>query len=130
MATMEFFKNFINNIAHTMPHVTKVVYVSGCIKKYLAEMSENDKFGSKFINILRLFMDKKITLDDMCNILKACDMDLTASQINYFCNQVYLNSYLTECIENYIDRQHLNDSEIDYISEFLVVEVNKAIING
>ncbi|AHH82648.1 ORF-59 [Buzura suppressaria nucleopolyhedrovirus] len=126
---MEFFKTFIDNVKHAMPHVTKIAYVSSAIKTHLLN-SDNDKFINKFRNILILFLDRKITLDDMCNVLAVYDVDLNPSQINYFCNQVYLDTYLVDCIQKYIDTKHLTNGEINHIADFIIVEVNKAIING
>ncbi|AGR56820.1 ac75 [Hemileuca sp. nucleopolyhedrovirus] len=130
---MDLFKNFIGNIVQSMPHVSKVAYVSTQIKKYLSELNEveNERFSEKFTIILEKFVEQKITLTQMCMIVEALDgVSLSKSQINYFCNQVYLNGYLIEILQKYIDCNHINDEEIHYVAEFLVVEINKAIING
>ncbi|QYC92764.1 AC75 [Trabala vishnou gigantina nucleopolyhedrovirus] len=128
---MDLLKNFVGNIVQSMPHVSKVAYVSTQIKKYLRQLDEeeNEKFSEKFVNVLKMFVDQKITLKQMCMVIDAADVALTKLQINYFCNQTYLNGYLIDLIQKYIECRHLNDAEIHYVAEFIVIEINKAIIN-
>nr|P30326.1 RecName: Full=Uncharacterized 8.5 kDa protein in POL 3'region; AltName: Full=ORF4 [Lymantria dispar multiple nucleopolyhedrovirus]BAA02037.1 hypothetical protein [Lymantria dispar multiple nucleopolyhedrovirus] len=68
---MDFFATFFNHVMTSMPVVTKVAYVSMHIKKYLKELERDDKFRDKLVRVLKLFIDKKITLDNMCAILDA-----------------------------------------------------------
>lgn len=115
----------------SMPVVTKVAYVSMHIKKYLKELERDDKFRDKLVRVLKLFIDKKITLDNMCAILDATDgVRLTRSQIQYFCDRVYYNGHVMELLQRYVDEQHIGDEAVDYLSEFLVHEINNAIICG
>ncbi|QWO71611.1 AC75-like protein [Orgyia pseudotsugata single capsid nuclopolyhedrovirus] len=130
---MELFKNFIGNIMQSMPHVSKVAYVSTQIKKYLLDLEEeeNARFSEKFSIILEKFIQQKITLDQMCTIIDAADgISLSRPQINYFCNQVYLDGYLVEIMQKYVDGGRVSDADIHYAAEFLVVEINRAIINS
>ncbi|ABI35742.1 hypothetical protein [Ectropis obliqua nucleopolyhedrovirus] len=130
---MDLFRNFIGNIIQSMPHVSKVAYVSSHLKKYLAEMedNENEKFNKKFKTILQKFIDQEITLDQICTIIDAADgIQLNKSQLNYFVNQMYLDCYLIDILQRYIDYNQLNDENVHYVAEFLVLEINKALING
>ncbi|ABY65794.1 hypothetical protein [Orgyia leucostigma nucleopolyhedrovirus] len=130
---MELFKNFINNVAHSMPHVSKVAYISTQIKKYLSELEEpeNKRFSEKFTTVLEKFIQQEISLDQMCTIVEATDdVTLSRSQINYFCNQVYLDGYLIEILQKYVNCARVGDADVHYLSEFLVVEINRAVING
>ncbi|AAC70270.1 LdOrf-84 peptide [Lymantria dispar multiple nucleopolyhedrovirus] len=128
---MDFFATFFNHVMTSMPVVTKVAYVSMHIKKYLKELERDDKFRDKLVRVLKLFIDKKITLDNMCAILDATDgVRLTRSQIQYFCDRVYYNGHVMELLQRYVDEQHIGDEAVDYLSEFLVHEINNAIICG
>ncbi|UOQ18857.1 hypothetical protein [Olene mendosa nucleopolyhedrovirus] len=128
---MDFFATFFNHVMASMPVVTKVAYVSMHIKKYLRELERDDKFRDKLMRVLKLFIDKKITLDNMCTILDAADgVTLTPAQIQYFCDHVYYNGHVMQLLQRYIDEHHINDEDVNYLSEFLVHEINNAIICG
>nr|WUR10771.1 ac75 [Calliteara abietis nucleopolyhedrovirus] len=130
---MELVKNFINNVVQSVPHVTKVAYISTQIKKCLLDLDaeENQQFNEKLAIILSKFVRQEITLDQMCTIVDAADgINLSRSQLNYFCNRAYLDRHLLDTLQKYVDCNYLSDSDIHYVSEFLVCEINKAIING
>nr|ANS70970.1 hypothetical protein [Lymantria dispar multiple nucleopolyhedrovirus] len=128
---MDFFATFFNHVKTSMPIVTKVAFVSMHIKKYLKELERDEKFRDKLVRILKLFVAKKITLDNVCTILDATDgIQLTRSQIKYFCDHVYYNRHILDMMQRYITEQHLNDEDVEYVSEFLVHEINNAIICG
>ncbi|QHB21730.1 ac75 [Artaxa digramma nucleopolyhedrovirus] len=130
---MELFKNFVDNVVQSMPHVSKVAYVSTQLKKYLIQLNEdeNEQFHNKFIIVLEKFTERQLTLDQMCMLVEAADgFDLTKSQINYFCNKAYLDDYLIDLLQTYVKTGNLNNDDIHYIANFLIVEINKAIINN
>ncbi|ACO53517.1 unknown [Euproctis pseudoconspersa nucleopolyhedrovirus] len=130
---MELFKNFVDNIVQSVPHVSKVAYVSTQLKKYLTqlEQDENEQFYNKFISVLDRFTEQQITLDQMCMLAEAANgFDLTKSQINYFCNQAYLDDYLINLLKKYVKTQHFSNEDIHYVADFLILEINKAIINS
>lgn len=128
---MDFFKNFVGQVVNSMPFVAKVAYVSSHIKRYSILLSEDKKFCTKFVAILKMFIRQEISLDDMCTIMDAADgLKLTRAQISYFCKRVHENGHVVEIMEKYVDYTMINDEDINYLSEFLVHEINNAIMYG
>lgn len=125
---MDFFKNFINQVVTSMPIVTKVAYVNTNIKQYLKELEKDSKFNDKFIKILKMFISKQISQENLCAIVKASDgIKLSPSQIEYFCNRIYDNEYILDILNTYATKQELDDFDINYLSEFLVIEINNIV---
>nr|UPO71237.1 orf53 [Trichoplusia ni single nucleopolyhedrovirus] len=126
---MDFFRNFVNQMVTSMPIVTKVAYVNVHIKNYMKELERDDTFRHKFTMILQMFINRQITVEDMCQIMDAVDgLKLTRRQIEYLVNRVYYNDHIILILQSYVRNQHLDDDEIDDVAQFLVHEVNNAII--
>nr|QBI90278.1 hypothetical protein [Trichoplusia ni single nucleopolyhedrovirus] len=126
---MDFFRNFVNQMVTSMPIVTKVAYVNVHIKNYMKELERDDTFRHKFTMILQMFINRQITVEDMCQIMDAVDgLKLTRQQIEYLVNRVYYNDHIILILQSYVRNQHLDDDEIDDVAQFLVHEVNNAII--
>ncbi|AGC36271.1 hypothetical protein TF1A_0057 [Chrysodeixis chalcites SNPV TF1-A] len=126
---MDFFKNFVNQMVTSMPIVTKVAYVNVHIKNYMKELERDDTFRHKFIMILQMFINRQITVEDMCQIMDAVDgLKLTRQQIEYLVNRVYYNEHIILILQSYVRNQHLDDDQIDDLAHFLVHEINNAII--
>lgn len=112
-----------------MPIVTKVAYVNVHIKNYMKELERDDTFRHKFITILQMFIDRQITVEDMCQIMDAVDgLKLTRRQIEYLVNRVYYNDHIILILQSYVRNHHLDDDQIDDLAQFLVHEINNAII--
>ncbi|QEI03602.1 hypothetical protein [Rachiplusia nu nucleopolyhedrovirus] len=128
---MDFLKNFVNHMVTSMPIVTKVAYVNSQLKNYMRTLDRDEIFQDKFIRILQMFISKQITVEDIYNIMDAVDgIKLSHGQINYFVQRVYSNKYIVSILENYIKNKHLYDDEVNDLSEFLVHEINNALIYG
>ncbi|AIE47787.1 ac75-like protein [Peridroma alphabaculovirus] len=126
---MEFFKNFVNQVFSSMPVAAKVALVNMHLKQYLKDLERDDAFCHKFTRIIQMFVRREITVEDVCNILDAADgLKLTHGQIDYFCNQVYYNSHIIHILRNFISYQHLTDDEIADLSQFLVKEIDNAVL--
>ncbi|AAY83988.1 ORF-57 peptide [Chrysodeixis chalcites nucleopolyhedrovirus] len=126
---MDFFKNFVNQMVTSMPIVTKVAYVNVHIKNYMKELERDDTFRHKFIMILQMFINRQITVEDMCQIMDVVDgLKLTRQQIEYLVNRVYYNEHIILILQSYVRNQHLDDDQIDDLAHFLVHEINNAII--
>ncbi|AKC91696.1 ac75 [Lambdina fiscellaria nucleopolyhedrovirus] len=127
---MELFKNFVGNVVKSMPTVTKVAYINCYIKEYLRDLERDEVFSHKFTKILKMFLRKEITLDNMCSIIDATGANLKREQIDYFCKRVYDNTHAIDLLYKFIDYNYLDDNDIEYVSEFMVNEINNALING
>jgi hypothetical protein len=126
---MDFFKNFYNQLITHMPKITIIAHVNAHIKNYLKEMDRDETFQHKFIMVLKKFINKDMTLDNICMIVSvADDIKLSRSQISYFCDKIYDNDYIINILQKYIDSHHLHDEDIQILSEFLVHEINNAIV--
>ncbi|AAF33623.1 Unknown (Ac75) [Spodoptera exigua multiple nucleopolyhedrovirus] len=126
---MDFFKNFVNQVFSNMPVAAKVAMVNLNLKQYLKDLERDETFCSKFTQIIRMFINRDITTHDVCTILDAADgIKLTHGQIDYFCNQVYYNGHILHILQTFIDYQHLTDDEINDLSQFLVKEIDNAIM--
>ncbi|AYN45043.1 se83 [Alphabaculovirus alterspexiguae] len=126
---MEFFKNFVNQVFSSMPVAAKVSLVNLNIKQYMKDLERDEIFCDKFTRIVKMFVRREISVQDMCDILDAADgIRLTHGQIEYFCNQVYYNGHIIHILKNFINYQHLTDEEISDLSQFLVKEIDNAII--
>ncbi|QNV47893.1 ac75-like protein [Alphabaculovirus altersperidaniae] len=126
---MEFFKNFVNQVFSSMPVAAKVAMVNLHLKQYLKDLERDETFCNKFTRIMQMFVRREISVQDVCDILDAANgIKLTHGQIDYFCNQVYYNSHILHILRTFINYQHLTDEEINDLSQFLVKEIDNAII--
>ncbi len=128
---MDFLKNFVNHMVTSMPIVTKVAYVNSQLKNYMRSLERDQIFQAKFVRILQMFINKEISVEDICSIMDAVDgIKLTSGQINYFVERVHSNGHIISILENYVNNHHLYDDEINDLAEFLVHEINNALIYG
>ncbi|ACI28808.1 agip107 [Agrotis ipsilon multiple nucleopolyhedrovirus] len=126
---MEFFKNFVNQVFSSMPVAAKVAMVNLHLKQYMKDLERDETFCHKFTQIIKMFVRREISVQDVCDILDAANgIKLTHGQIEYFCNQVYYNSHIIHILRSFINYQHLTDEEISDLSQFLVKEIDNAII--
>ncbi|AAM09224.1 hypothetical protein [Mamestra configurata nucleopolyhedrovirus A] len=126
---MDFFKNFVNQVFSSMPVAAKVTMVNLHLKQYMKDLERDETFCHKFTEIIKMFIRREITVQDMCDIMDAADgIKLSHGQIDYFCNQVYYNSHILQILRSFINYKHLNDEEINDLSQFLVKEIDNAII--
>lgn len=115
----------------SMPIVTKVAYVNSQLKNYMRTLERDEVFQNKFVRILQMFINKKITVQDICDIMDAVDgIKLSHGQITYFVERVHSNGHIIAILENYIKNHHLYDDEVNDLAEFLVHEINNALIYG
>jgi Protein of unknown function (DUF1160) len=126
---MDFFKNFVNQMFSTMPVAAKVAMVNMHIKKHMKDLERDETFGHKFIMIVKMFIRREISVQDMCDILDAADgIKLSFGQVEYFCNQVYYNSHILQILRTFTTYHHLDDDDINDMSQFLVKEIDNAIL--
>ncbi|AUV65368.1 hypothetical protein [Alphabaculovirus myunipunctae] len=126
---MDFFKNFVNQMFSSMPVAAKVSMVNMHLKKYMRDLERDEQFCIKFIMIVKLFIRQEISVQDMYDILDAAGgIRLTHGQIEYFCNQVYYNGHILHILRAFTEYHHINDEEINDLSQFLVKEIDNAIL--
>ncbi|ABM45803.1 unknown protein [Spodoptera frugiperda multiple nucleopolyhedrovirus] len=126
---MDFFKNFVNQMFNNMPIAAKVAMVNHHLNNYLKDIVRDEKFCTKFIKIIEMFIDRDMTVKDVYDILDAVDgIRLTYSQIDYFCKQVYSNHHILMIMQNFVDYRHLTEDEIVDLSQFLVKELDNAFM--
>jgi Protein of unknown function (DUF1160) len=128
---MDFVKNFFTQVVNSMPTVTKVAYattqINNCLKAL--ERTENQVFRGKFAEILLMFVNQELSVEDTHTLLQKADgMDLTREQVAYFMQRVFDNRDICSIIRYYIDYQWIDDHEVEELAEFIVNEVNNAIM--
>ncbi|AXS67725.1 ac75-like protein [Cryptophlebia peltastica nucleopolyhedrovirus] len=127
---MDFVKNFFSQVVYNgMPLATKIATVSTFIKNYHDDLERDEMFFDKLLNVIDMFLNKRIDTYDLCTIVDATNgLQLSDSQVEYLYYQTLSNQNIVDILKSFVKKKCLSDYMIRDLSEFLVVEVNNAII--
>lgn len=125
---MDFIKNFVTQIATSMPVVTKVAFATTHIKHALKDLERDDTLRYKLVTVLQMFVEQQVPVEAMANIMNAVDVNMSQDQIEYLYCRIYDNGYILSIVNNYIEHEHLTEPEIHDIAEFMVQEFNNALV--
>ncbi|AAL01754.1 unknown [Spodoptera litura nucleopolyhedrovirus] len=127
---MNFVKSFMNQVIEYGPMVTKVAFANIQINRCLKDMERDDSFRNTFITVLDMFVKGKVSVDSLMDVVEAVDIELSKSQLEYLCSRMFSNERIMSIANVYIERQKLNSDEVNDVAEFLVHEVNNALVYG
>ncbi|AAR28851.1 ORF87 [Leucania separata nucleopolyhedrovirus] len=104
--------------------MAKVAFCNMELTTYLKELAYEDTLREQLVIVFKLFLQRKIDVESVKEVCESVGMELTDYQADYLRNRVYENDQLISIIENFIEHQSLRPDEINYVSEFLVHEIN------
>ena len=105
--------------------MAKVAFCNMELNTYLQELKYEHTLREQLVTVFKMLLQHKIDVDSVMDLTTSVGMDLTYNQAHYLRNRVYENDQLISIIENFIyNDQNLRPDEINYVSEFIVHEIN------